>query len=56
VPGVGPVLKRRLLTHFGGVSRIRKAPVEELAAVPGMSLKAAAAVKEHLGGEDGEDS
>ena len=56
VPGVGPVLKRRLLTHFGGLSKIRKAPVEELAAVPGMSLKAAEAVKEHLGGEDGEDS
>jgi excinuclease ABC subunit C len=48
VAGVGPVLKRRLLAHFGGLSKMRAAAVEELAAVPGMGRKAAEAVKEHL--------
>jgi excinuclease ABC subunit C len=52
VAGVGPTLKRRLLTHFGGIARIRGASVEELAAVPGVGRKVAAAVKERLAAAD----
>jgi len=48
VPGIGPVLKRRLLTHFGSLAKIRSAAIEELAAVPGVGRKAAAAVVQHL--------
>jgi len=48
VRGIGPVLKRRLLAHFGGVSKIRGAGVGDLAAIPGMNAKVAAALKEHL--------
>ncbi len=49
VPGIGPVLKRRLLQEFGSVERIRKAPLEVLAAVPGMSRRRAQSVKDALG-------
>ena len=48
VPGLGPVLKRRLLGVFGGVERIRGATVAELAAVKGVSRDLAARIKEHL--------
>jgi excinuclease ABC subunit C len=48
VPGVGPALKRRLLRTFGSVTRIREAPVAELASVQGVSRKLAARIKEHL--------
>jgi len=48
VPGVGPTLKRRLLGRFGSLAKIRDATVEELAAVPGVGRKVAAAVRGHL--------
>ena len=48
VPGVGPVLKRRLLAEFGSITRIRQAPVEALAAVPGVSARLARALKDAL--------
>lgn len=48
IPGVGPVLKRRLLAEFGSVARIRQAPVEALAAVPGISARLARALKDAL--------
>jgi excinuclease ABC subunit C len=48
IPGIGPVLKRRLLEEFGSVARIRTAPVELLASVRGMSRKLAHAVKDAL--------
>lgn len=44
VPGVGPVRRKALLTHFGDVDRIRSATVEELAAAPSMDRRAAEAV------------
>lgn len=49
VPGIGRVLKQRLLQEFGSVERIRRAPIEVLAAVPGMSPRRAWAVKDALG-------
>ncbi|UCH32931.1 MAG: excinuclease ABC subunit UvrC [Armatimonadota bacterium] len=48
VPGVGPILKRRLVSHFGSMAKIGAASVEELAAVPGVGRKVAEAVKQHL--------
>ncbi|WP_124054815.1 excinuclease ABC subunit UvrC [Arcanobacterium ihumii] len=36
VPGLGPVRQKALLKHFGSVSRIRKASVEDLSAVKGI--------------------
>lgn len=49
VPGIGPARRKALLTHFNGdVNRIRRASLEELSAVPGMSRKIAEAVKEKL--------
>ncbi len=48
VPGIGPKRKRLLLRRFGSVKAIREAPVEELAAVPGMTLRLAEKLKEYL--------
>jgi excinuclease ABC subunit C len=41
IPGIGEVRKKALLRHFGSVEKIRQAPADELAAVKGMSRKAA---------------
>lgn len=43
--GVGPVRKKRLLTAFGSVSALRRASVDEIAAVKGMTPALAAAVR-----------
>jgi len=48
VPGVGPKRKRALLKQFGSVDAIKKASVSELASVPGMTSRTAAALKERL--------
>lgn len=48
VPGVGPVLKSRLLEEFGSVARIKKAPLKELASVRGVSPRLAQALKNAL--------
>jgi excinuclease ABC subunit C len=48
VPGVGPKRRKALLTTFGSMDKIRAATVEELAAVPGMTLQVAQRVKEYL--------
>ena len=49
VPGVGPVLKQRLLARFHSLRRLREASPEELMAVPGVSRKTAQAIRQHLG-------
>ena len=48
VTGLGPTRKRALLAHFGSVSGIREATLEELVAVPGITRPVAAALKELL--------
>jgi excinuclease ABC subunit C len=48
VPGVGDKRKKLLLRHLGSLKKIKEATVEELAAVPGMSKKAAEAVHRFL--------
>ncbi len=46
VPGIGPTRRRALLSHFRTIEAIRRAQVEELAAVPGMTEPAAKALYE----------
>jgi excinuclease ABC subunit C len=48
IQGIGPKRKRELLRRFGSVRGIRSASLEDLAAVPGMTLKQAKAVKANL--------
>jgi excinuclease ABC subunit C len=48
IPGIGPRRKRELLKRFGSVDGIRNASLEELAAVPGMTRKAAQDLKNVL--------
>ena len=48
VQGIGPKRKKELLRRFGSVKNIRDATIEELAAVPGMGLKAAKLLKSTL--------
>jgi len=48
VPGIGPKRKKQLVRTFGSVKRIREASLEQLAAAPGMTLKLATTLKEHL--------
>ncbi|MDB5069115.1 MAG: excinuclease subunit [Candidatus Eremiobacteraeota bacterium] len=48
--GVGPVRKKRLLNAFGSVRAIKNAPVDEIAAVKGMTAALASSVKAALGG------
>jgi len=48
IPGIGKARRLALLKALGGLEGIRKASIEELAAVPGMNKKAAEAVYEHF--------
>lgn len=48
VPGIGPKRRQALLRAFDSLDGIRAASLEDLAAVPGMSLAAAQAVKDNL--------
>jgi excinuclease ABC subunit C len=50
IPGIGPGRRRQLLRALGSLRRIRQASVEELAAVPGMTLRAAEAVAGYFAG------
>ena len=47
--GVGPVRKKRLLTAFGSIASLKRASVDEIAAVKGMTPALASAVKAALG-------
>lgn len=48
IPGLGTVLKRRLIRAFGSVAEIRRAGEAELAGVQGVSRRLAARIKDHL--------
>ena len=45
LPGVGPKRRRALLRVFGSAKRVREAPVEQIAAVPGIGPALAARIK-----------
>lgn len=46
IEGIGPVKRNALLTHFGGIDKIREASLEELAQVPGITTKLAERIRE----------
>lgn len=48
VPGVGPKRAATLLNKIGSLARIEKAPIEEIAALPGLNENLARAIKGHL--------
>jgi excinuclease ABC subunit C len=48
IPGVGPKRQTALLSHFGSVAAIRKAPVEELARLPGFGRDLALRILTYL--------
>ncbi len=48
IPGVGPTKRRDLLRHFGGQQEIRRASVEDLQRVQGISRQLAESIYEHL--------
>ncbi len=48
LPGVGPKRKRELLKVFGSIKRVRDAPVEQIASVPGISRALAERIKATL--------
>jgi excinuclease ABC subunit C len=48
IPGVGPQRRKALLQAFGSLDGIRAAPVEQIAAVRGLTLKIAERIKDSL--------
>jgi excinuclease ABC subunit C len=48
LPGVGPKRRQALLRVFGSLKRVREAPVEQIAAVPGIGAALAAKIKATL--------
>lgn len=48
IPGVGPVLKKRLLQSFGGTRGLARASVEQIASVQGVSPVLAKEIADHL--------
>lgn len=50
VPGIGPKRRDALLAHFSSVEELKGAELETLAAVPGVGLAAARAVKDYFEG------
>ncbi|MDO5717016.1 MAG: excinuclease ABC subunit UvrC [Tissierellia bacterium] len=48
IQGVGPKRKKILLDHYGSLSKIKEAPIDELAGLPGMNRRVAEAVKEEM--------
>ncbi|MEZ5186346.1 MAG: excinuclease ABC subunit UvrC [Candidatus Nanopelagicales bacterium] len=51
IPGVGPNRRKALMRAFGSLSRLRRATVEELAAVPGISADLAVTIQAQLASE-----
>ena len=50
LPGVGPKRRAALLRVFGSAKRVREAPVEQIAAVPGIGIALAGKIKAGLEG------
>ncbi len=48
IEGIGEKRKRQLLQRFGSIARVRRAGVEEIAAVPGIGPATAAEIKRRL--------
>lgn len=50
IPGIGPKRRRELLRHFGGVQAVKRASINELAKVNGISRASAEAIYNFLHG------
>ncbi len=48
MPGIGPAKKKALLRKFGSVAGIKKATLDELVGLQGITLKLAVRLKELL--------
>jgi excinuclease ABC subunit C len=48
LPGIGPRRRGALLRVFGSMKRVKEAPVEQIAAVPGIGRALAAKIKAGL--------
>jgi len=48
IPGLGPVKRRELLKHFGGLQGVLRAGVVQFQAVPGIGPQLATSIYEHL--------
>lgn len=48
IPGIGPRKRKELLQHFGGQQQIRRASIEDLQRVPGISVQLAETIYEYL--------
>ncbi|WP_022664545.1 excinuclease ABC subunit UvrC [Desulfospira joergensenii] len=48
IPGIGPMRRKSLLTRFKGIEKMKKAGLEEIAALPGMNKKSAQILITHL--------
>ena len=48
VTGIGPKRKRMLLRKFGSIQAIKEAPLDEIAAVPGLTRSLAVRLKQTL--------
>lgn len=46
VPGLGEVRRKTLLKHFGSLKKLREADVDQIALVPGIGPRTAAAIKD----------
>ena len=54
VPGLGEVRRKTLLRHFGSLKKLRAATAEEIAMVPGIGARTAAAIKAAVTQETGQ--
>ncbi len=52
VPGLGEIRRKALLKYFGSLRKLRAATVAEIAEVPGIGPRTAAAVKDALAGQE----
>jgi len=48
VPGIGEKRKQQVLTHFGSIARLKRASVEDIAALPGVGPSTARLIKESI--------
>jgi excinuclease ABC subunit C len=48
VPGIGPKRRQVLLKRFGSLEALREASIEEMTAVPGITVEVAESIKAHL--------
>ncbi len=52
IPGIGPKRRRALMERFGSLESLRKAEVDEIASVPGITRELALRIKEFLGSSE----